>query len=375
MQAPTPPSPAQVGSLSQDQGPLHKSDNLHIHIMMVSMDAVTSLFVRKVVAAAGDGVDAAALLRSAGLDPNARADPKAMISATVYYELIERIAGETDATQLPLRTGASMRCDDYGALGLAFKAAPTLFGSYSRVARYARIWTSVVAYALEPDGSNTWFVLHRSGTRRLGLRMSNEATLASATAIAREVSHNGTFTPLEVHLTHPQPKVIAHHEAYFGCPVFFGSDRDAILISNESINRTNKLGDEGITQFLQQHLDQELALIANTKSLNERTKDVIARALSEGLPKMDDVARNLGMSVRSLHRRLADDGLTFRTLTENTRQELAEALLRDARYSIAEVAFLTGFSEQSSFNRAFKRWAGDTPATYRKAQHSSATAP
>ena len=90
---------------------------------------------------------------------------------------------------------------------------------------------------------------------------------------------------------------------------------------------------------------------------------------------MEDVARNLGMSVRSLHRRLANDGMTFRTLTEETRQELAEGLLCDERYSIAEVAFLTGFSEQSSFNRAFKRWAGDTPATYRKAQNRPAAAP
>lgn len=332
------------------------------------MNAVTSLFVRKVVAAAGVGSDASGLLQSVGLDPDAKADPKVMIEASAYYDLLERIAKRIDATALPLRTGASMRCDDYGALGLAFKAAPTLYGSYERVARYARLWTSVVSYELVADGPNTWFVLHRTGARRLGLRLSNEATLASATAIGREVSIDGVFTPLEVRLRHPAPAVIAHHEAYFGCPVVFGSDRDAILIAADSIHRANKLGDAGITQFLQQHLDQELTQITETRSLHERTKDVIAGALSEGLPRMEDVARSLGMSVRSLHRRLADDSMTFRTLTEDTRQELAEGLLRDARYSISEIAFLTGFSEQSSFNRAFKRWVGETPATYRKAQ-------
>jgi len=341
---------------------------------MVAMDAVTSLFVRKMVAAAGAGVDASALLQSVGLDPDAKAEPKAMVAASAYYDLLERIADDIDATDLPLRTGASMRCDDYGALGLAFKAAPTLFGSYSRVARYARLWTSVVTYELKPNGQNTWFVLHRTGARRLGLRLSNEATLASATAIGREVYQDGAFTPLEVHLSHPAPSVIAHHEAYFGCPVFFESDRDAILISADSINRANTLGDAGITQFLKQHLDRELAQITDTNTLQERTRDTIARALSEGLPKMEEVARSLGMSVRSLHRRLANDGMTFRTLTEVTRQELAKGLLSDERYSIAEVAFLTGFSEQSSFNRAFKRWQGDTPATFRKSQDRPLTA-
>lgn len=338
--------------------------------MMAFMDAITSLFVRKMVTAARAGAKETALLQSVGLDADSKADPKTMVAAPLYYDLLERIAQDIDPTELPLRTGASMRCDDYGALGLAFKAAPTLFGSYSRVARYARLWTSVVEYELQSDGVNTWFALHRSGPRRLGLRLSNEATLASATALGREVSLDGAFAPLEVHLSHAAPKTTMHHEAYFGCPVYFGSDRDAILISPQAMSRTNRLGDEGITQFLQRHLDQELTQITDKKTLNERTKDTIARALSEGLPKMEDVARHLGMSVRSLHRRLADDGMTFRTLTEGARQDLAKGLLRDERYSIAEIAFLTGFSEQSSFNRAFKRWVGDTPATYRKAQVS-----
>ena len=93
---------------------------------------------------------------------------------------------------------------------------------------------------------------------------------------------------------------------------------------------------------------------------------MIAKSLSEGIPRVADVARTLGLSVRSLHRRLAQDGLSFRMLTEETRKELAEGLLRDERYSLSEIAFLTGFSEQSAFNRAFKRWIGRSPAQHRK---------
>jgi AraC-like DNA-binding protein len=332
------------------------------------MGAVTSLFVRKMVAAAGPSVDAASLLHAVGLDPDAAADPKTMVAADAYYGLLERLALQIDVTELPLHAGASMRCDDYGALGLAFKAAPTLHGSYARVARYARLWTSVVEYELVPDARATWFVLHRHGARRLGLRLSNEATLASATAIGREVSPDGVFNPLEVHLQHPAPSSTASHERYFGCPIVFGSNRDALLISQQALNSSNTLGDIGITQFLIQHLDAELAQMGGDPSVEDQTKHAIAGALSEGLPKMEDVARRLGLSVRSLHRRLADRGLTFQALTEDTRRELAEGLLRNERYSLSEIAFLTGFSEQSSFNRAFKRWAGATPAAFRK-QH------
>jgi AraC-like DNA-binding protein len=100
--------------------------------------------------------------------------------------------------------------------------------------------------------------------------------------------------------------------------------------------------------------------------LPAQTKSEIARALSEGLPKMAEIARRMGLSARSFHRRLSEQGLSFQTLTEETRREIAINMLREDRYALSEIAFLTGYSEQSAFNRAFKRWMGVTPAAYRK---------
>jgi AraC-like DNA-binding protein len=81
---------------------------------------------------------------------------------------------------------------------------------------------------------------------------------------------------------------------------------------------------------------------------------------------MADIAKRLGFSARSFHRRLADQGVSFQSLTEETRREIAVGMLRDEAYALSEIAFLTGFSEQSAFTRAFKRWTGVTPASYRK---------
>lgn len=328
------------------------------------MEFVTSLFVRKMVAAST--MNQATLLISVGLDPDATVDPKAMVAAATYYELLERIAAQTNATELPLRTGASMRCDDYGALGLAFKAALTLRDSYARVERFARLWTSVVEYSLERAGPDTWFRLYRSGPRRLGMRLSNEATLASAVCIGREVSSGANLTPKEVHLAHPPPKDIRGHLSYFDCPVIFNSDRDAVLFSNTSLDLPNKLGDRGITKFLIGHLESELAQVTDQSRLKDRVRDLVARTLSDGQPQMKDIARRLGMSSRSLHRRLSEDDITFQALIESTRQDIAKGMLADKQYSLSEIAFLTGFAEQSSFNRAFKRWVGETPASFRK---------
>lgn len=288
-----------------------------------------------------------------------------MIPAVAYYDMLEAMAKEVDVTELPLHVGASMLCDEYGALGLAWKAAPTLYGSCARIERYARLWTGVVSYELRPDPRGTLFILHRAGERRLGLRLSNEATLASAVSLSRQVCPV-PFAPVEVLAQHAAPKSKAFHEEWFGCPVTFGVDLDAILISKEAMERPNILGDEGISRYLMSGLDAELAKFKNVPPLVTEAKDAIAQALNEGVPRMSDIARGLGLSARSFHRRLSEHGLSFHTLTEETRRELAEGLLRDAQYSLADVAFLTGFSEQSSFTRAFKRWLGKTPANYRK---------
>lgn len=329
------------------------------------MAYVTSLFARKMVAAAGSGIDPKAMLALAGIEHEAPWDPKAMIPAVAYYDMLEAMAKEVDVTEMPVHVGASMRCDEYGALGLAWKAAPTLYGSCARVERYARLWTGVVSYELRPDPRGTLFILHRAGERRLGLRLSNEATLASAVSLSRQVCPV-PFAPLEVFAQHAAPKSKAFHEEWFGCPVTFGADLDAVLISREAMERPNILGDEGISRYLMSDLDAELATFRNVPALVTDAKDAIAQALNEGAPRMSDIARGLGLSARSFHRRLSEHGLSFQTLTEETRRELAEGLLRDAQYSLADVAFLTGFSEQSSFTRAFKRWLGKTPANYRK---------
>lgn len=329
------------------------------------MGQVTSLFARKVVAVAGNAIDASAVLASVGVDADGPWDPKHMLDEDDYYGMIELMAEQMDITPLPLIVGEAMRPDEYGALGLAWKSAPNLLGSFSRVARYWRLWTSFTQYELEDTDGGMLFVEHRDGMRRLGMRISIEADLASGVSLSRQVSPR-PFAPIEVYFRHAAPRTIEHHETYFGCPVHFGADKDAMLLSHHSLSEPNVLGDEGITQFLVSHLDRELAQIDVTPALQVQTKGEIARALSEGLPKMADIARRMGLSARSFHRRLAEQGLSFQTLTEEARREIAISMLQEDRFALSEIAFLTGYSEQSAFNRAFKRWMGVTPAAYRK---------
>lgn len=329
------------------------------------MGVVTSLFARKVISQVDPSIDRAPLFAAVGLDPNIETDVRQMVPDTDYYTMLEQIADLLeDATDFPLTVGASMRCDEYGAFGLAWKTAPTLRGSLERAERYARVLTSVAEYEVRAEGTDAYFLLHREGVRRLGLRFSNEATLASAFAIMREVSSE-PFSPLAVHCKHPAPDSTAAHEAHFGCPVIFGSDKDGLLISEEDLARRNKLGDDGISRFLTAHLDEEMAKRAAETSFEQVLLRRISDRLSEGPPRAATVAREMGMSERTLHRRLSDEGQSFQSILEKARLHLAEGLLLQSDHSIAEIAFLTGFSEQSAFTRAFKRWVDQTPAVFR----------
>lgn len=334
------------------------------------MGLISSLFVHKVVDAATVGEAANSqhrrrLFESAGVDPDAPVDPKVMVADGGYYRLCETVAREdAHGPSLPIRVGASMLCADYGAFGLAWKTAPDLRGSFTRAERYGKVLTSVATYELRRENGKLFMMLHRSGERRLGLRLSNEQTIVAMTQISREVSEQH-FCPEAVFFRHSSPGDIAAHEDFFGCPIRYESDRDALLVAPESLDVPNRLGDESVSRFFDSHLDKELSELAQEPQLATRVRARVSQALSQGVPTISDVASSFGMSGRTLQRRLGDDGFTFQDIVDAARRELAERLLRLSDYSLAEVAFLTGFSEQSAFTRAFKRWAGQTPRSFR----------
>jgi AraC-like DNA-binding protein len=288
-----------------------------------------------------------------------------MVSSADYYDFFAALADrDPNGLALPLRIGAAMRVNEYGAFGLAWKSAPNLRGSYARSERYGRVLGSAEVYCVEKAPEGLFFSLEKAGDGRMGMLLSNEASMSAVDAISREVS-TGAFQPLAVHFRHAARGDISIYEEHFGCPVRFSSGRDALLVSENSIDVPNKLGDETIAAFFDDHLEQQLAARVEASSLDLRVRRAVSNVLSEGVPMVSTIASELAMSARTLQRRLAEQGHSFQSVVDMARKDLAQRLLIETDYSLAEVAFLTGFSEQSSFTRAFKRWAGKTPRSYR----------
>ena len=330
------------------------------------MPQSSSIYSRKAIEQAPAHLDRADLHAICKLDMNAPADLWTMVEEEDYVRLLETIArAEEGLPKAHIRLGASLRCEDLGAVGLAWKSSPTLMDGWDRAQRYVGIVSGVrVLEMTRKDETTEIRFLRLTDEAPTGARLSNEATFASFTAICREASGR-LFKPLRAMCGHEFIGDKAFLEEYLGCPVDDRAGMNAMVISNVEMDLPNAVGDDAISRFFDQQLDERLAQIRADLPLSLQVKSEIGKKLSGGIPKLSDIARTLGMSARTLQRKLSDEGAVFQELVDQARRELAERLLRTTHFPLVEIAFLTGFAEQSGFTRAFKRWAGETPRSYR----------
>ncbi|KUF11100.1 AraC family transcriptional regulator [Pseudoponticoccus marisrubri] len=275
--------------------------------------------------------------------------------------LIERYAGEIDL-------------DDLGVLGLALKAAPTLGASLSRMERYFRLLTDTAVYRLDRQGPVAQFrIVARTGAHP-ALALRNECALAGLVRKARAVVRDELVVS-SVCFRHGPTGDPAAHARLFGCPVQFGAAQDALILPAAMLDAPNRLGDPALSAFLTGHLQAAFDEVARPDTLRAALAQRLPEALSTGIPPAASLAREMGLSERTFFRRLSEEGTSYRDVVREVQMQLARELLEGATCSIAEVAFLTGFAEQSTFGRAFKRWVGQAPAQYRAAHAGGGDAP
>ncbi|MBO7745597.1 helix-turn-helix domain-containing protein [Paenibacillus sp. MWE-103] len=157
-------------------------------------------------------------------------------------------------------------------------------------------------------------------------------------------------------------------EDYFGCRVRTGADRNRLTLNRDDLDRPFASHNEELLEILTPALDRTLDERRNPPAISALVKQTLSRFLARGPIDIPTVAFELGMSDRTLQRRLTDEGTNFKRLLAQTRHERALAYLADPSLAIKEIAFLVGYEDQNSFYRAFRSWEGETPANWRAAQ-------
>lgn len=152
---------------------------------------------------------------------------------------------------------------------------------------------------------------------------------------------------------------------FFGCPVKYRCSRDRLVLNTADLELPFVTHNEELVKMLAREFDQQLKTRELKQSTVGSVKWVLRRLLSGSRPDVQVVARELGMSERTLQRRITEEGMTFRQLLNDTRKELIREYLSDDSVEITEAAFLVGFENTNSFYRAFRSWEGKTPAEWR----------
>jgi len=154
-------------------------------------------------------------------------------------------------------------------------------------------------------------------------------------------------------------------EAYFGCRIRIGATYNRLTLNREDLDRPFVSYNAELLDILTPVLDQSLDEQQRSRSITEMVKWIMKRSLTGGRPDIQTVASELGMSDRTLQRRLTDEGTSFKHLLTQVRNEQAREYLADPTLDIKEVAFLIGYEDQNSFYRAFRLWEGNTPSNWR----------
>jgi AraC-like DNA-binding protein len=172
--------------------------------------------------------------------------------------------------------------------------------------------------------------------------------------------------PLEINLCRKaSPSLAANFEKHFGMPVRFGAPQNTVLLPLADVRKPLPMANAQLARQNDQVVMDYLARYDGAR-VSERVRAEIISRLASGEPPRADVASSCLLSEKTLQRRLKDEGTSYHLILEETRRELAQQYLRDRKVSVCEVTFRLGFSDQSSFTRAFKRWTGKAPGEFRE---------
>lgn len=313
--------------------------------------------------AAASGVDTAALCCAAGLSGVDLASPEIRVPLTSIYTLVEKAAAATSEPLFGVKVASGVDVELFDVLGFLVLTSPTFGIAMERTLRYQRLWNDGERYSLVVEEGRAHLRYAPFGPPRPAHRLMAEmfafdVGVSAPKLVAEPVSATA------IRFRGEPPPDRTTYEAVFNAPVTFASPIDEVVLPADILERAMPLANEAMHAYFQRHADAALARLGPEASLLSRLRAFVADRLPEGGASLASAAASLGMSGRTLQRRLRAEGTSFEDLVDGVRRARAMAYL-DARVSITEVAYLLGYAEPSVFHRAFKRWTGMSPESWR----------
>jgi len=320
------------------------------------------------------GVDVEALIQASGVDASRLAHPDARITRAEWAWFWERVSEKLHDPSLALTVAKSLPFGAFDVLDYVVVTSATVGDALYRLRDYFRlIHDRTTVQVLESaDHASVTMTLHDDVVG--ATRFSTEFAFACI-LLRFQYATGGEWQPLRVRFTHPLRGELAGYHDLFGPDVSFDAPLNEFVFAPEIMRYPMLRADPLLNDVLRRHVAVLMDGLPGPDGMVGDVRHLIKAAVAEGDPSMDRVASQLGVSPRTLQRRLRHEGTAFAELVDEVRYELAVDCLDDPRMAISEIGFLLGFSEPSAFHRAFRRWSGMTPGEFRRAREAGTPVP
>jgi len=304
------------------------------------------------------------LLAEAGIPASIIADLDAHLPSGSMPRLWERAVALTNDGCLGIHIAEATPVSAFDVHAYAMLSSPTLRDAFTRAARYQRLINEGTELTFSETPHEA---VLRHGLAGGGAVARQPAEFLAATwlRLGRLVT-GSDWSPAQVFFAHERPADTREHTRVFQAPLQFSSGQTAMRLPATVLELSNPRADATLAALLDRYTSSMLEQHPSHSTTSGRVRAWLVEAHGSGAPEARRAARALAMSERTLHRRLAQEQTTFRKLLDQFRHEQAVAMLAARRHSIAEVAFLLGYSELPAFYRAFRRWTGRSPARLRE---------
>ncbi|MGI9309131.1 MAG: AraC family transcriptional regulator [Gammaproteobacteria bacterium] len=308
--------------------------------------------------------DPVAVFKKAGLDPKLLDIPDARYPFRQMRKLWATALEVTGDECFGLVTGTVIRPTSFHALGFAWLASQTLHEALQRLCRYCRL-ISTVPLRLDIRESATHYTLHLDTSEydQEPPPPSIDAFTVSIVSLCRQASDKH-FAPTQVTLARPDNGRIDQYIDVFQAPVTLDADSITLSFDRQQLdaplpghNRDLAIANDKVAEQYLEAMEPD--------RVSTQVKRILIELLPSGETTQKMIARQMNRSLSTLQRQLSAEGTSYKLIQEDTRRTLAEEYVREGNMSLSQIAYLLGFSDQSNFSRAFKRWTGSSPGSFR----------
>ena len=310
------------------------------------------------------------LLQEVGLEKADLSNPENRLPQTPVFHLMEQAASLAGDASYGLRLGASLDPRDRGVLGFIVLNSPTLLDAMDNIQRFYKVGREGHDCSVERYGPQVAFRFRVADPALRGLRHTSEYLAATVVRGCRDLTWQ-SISPVRAEFIHDEPDDRVEYFKFLGCQVKFGAEWDAVIYAEETTRLPVKGADTKLLEVLEATCQELLGPTPKGRDLVREVRHLIIERLPAGSASINAIAGELGLSSKTLERRLAEQGESFSALLDRTQFNAVTHYLEDPDMGLTQVAYLAGYTESAALVRAFKRWTGETPAKFRERSRSA----